>query len=103
MTATEKDIKNYIFLPPLTPLEPHTSIVVGPCKNGMPCSHCFSFNNGADFQPEYAHDIYVFIESLTPEKLKSTPNFRHIKAAYDVNKMLKYKKFKPIKMPPPLP
>lgn len=95
----DMNFDDYIFLPPLNPLEPYTSIVVGPCRNGMPCSHCFSFDNGANFHREYAHDIYPLIEHLVPEDVKSTLNFKHIKAAYNVNKMLHYKKFKRIKMP----
>ena len=96
---TDKDITKYLFISPSDPNEPHKTIVVGPCKNGLPCKHCLSFDNGQKFSPQYGHDIYVLIKDIFIDKTKSNPKFQHLHGMFQANTLLKYKPFKPITPP----
>ena len=93
------DSTKYLLIPPKNPLHPHETTIIGSCRQGIPCRHCFSQDNGITFTPKYGHDIYAFIMDSTDPTIRSHRIFKHLKGMFDANNLLKLKPPKPIATP----
>lgn len=95
--SNSKSQSQYLIIPSPNPLEPHKTIVIEPCKQGIPCKHCFSQDNGKTFTSRYGHDIFAFIKDITTDqKITTDLSFKHLHGMYTANNLLKYKKLNPI-------
>ncbi len=76
------------------------NILISECRQGMPCSHCLSLDNGKTFNKHYGHDIYELIKGIVSDKIRTEPEFTHLYGMYQANILLKYRPFNPITNPP---
>lgn len=83
--------QNLLIIPPSDPLQPFSTIIVGACKQGLPCKHCLSLDNGKTFKSEYGHDIYNLLKERISPKDKF---YNHLRGMYEANSLIKYQPIK---------